>query len=281
MHPIADCRRKVLPDDLAKVPGSREVMVQTTVGDQKDFSAGFLTVHNSADIDAGLANQKTAKLNDDLRFAQRLAAFRYQPLQVLGDGCQVEPCFAGKIGDAESAADIEPANRRRGVIGKTVGQLERLGLRLDYGCRVQVLGAAEDVEAAKIELPGTDVCEQVGYLLSINAEGLCAPPICMPEVLSSKSGLTRTDTMGRMPSRIPAAVTRAISPADSRLIMIPAATAASSSRSDLPGPAKLILAGAVPVFRAMCISPREATSNPSVSEERCWTTAGIGLALIA
>ena len=51
------------------------------------------------------------------------------------------------------------------------------------------------------------------------------PPRRMPEPLTWKSGLTRTATRGRMPSRSPIATTRRASVSDSISIVTPAATA--------------------------------------------------------
>ncbi len=69
--------------------------------------------------------------------------------------------------------------------------------------------------------------------------------------------------------------------ADSSSIVTPAATAWTISAAVLPGPAKLIRSAGIPVSRATCISPAEATSSESTRPARCWTTAGIGLAFIA
>ena len=56
---------------------------------------------------------------------------------------------------------------------------------------------------------------------------------------------------------------RSISRSDSRLTTMPAAIACASSASVLPGPAKLIAAGAMPEASATLSSPAEATSSPS------------------
>ena len=103
----------------------------------------------------------------------------------------------------------------------------------------------------------------------------------MPEPLTSKSGLTRTATRGRMPSRSPIRRPRCASVADSISIVTPAATACVSSASVLPGPAKLTGSAGIGVSSATRISPAEATSNAVDQPARCWTTAGIGLALTA
>ena len=103
----------------------------------------------------------------------------------------------------------------------------------------------------------------------------------MPEPLTANGGLTRIAVLGRSPSSCPMRSTRLASVADSSSIITSAATARRSSASVLPGPAKLIRDPGVPVSRATCISPADATSSASTRPARCCTTAGIGLAFTA
>ncbi len=111
--------------------------------------------------------------------------------------------------------------------------------------------------------------------------GFGPPAIFMPEVLSSKSGLTRIATRARWPCCSACSSNRWTSLGDSALTVTLAATAAASSSSDLPGPAKLIVSGAVPVLSATTSSRRDATSSPSTSGAMSETSCGIGLAFIA
>ena len=67
---------------------------------------------------------------------------------------------------------------------------------------------------------------------------------------------------------------------DSSSIVAPAAIARLSSAGVFPGPAKLTRSAGIGVSSATMSSPAEATSNESTSPLRCWTTAGIGFALI-
>ena len=71
------------------------------------------------------------------------------------------------------------------------------------------------------------------------------PPMCMPAVFSSKSGLTRIATVGLRPWARPISAIARISASDSRLTTMPAATACASSSRVLPGPAKLIFAAGI------------------------------------
>ena len=112
-------------------------------------------------------------------------------------------------------------------------------------------------------------------------KGLGPLPIFMPADLSSKSGLMRIATRGRMGFPSASAAIRSISALDSMLMITPLSTAACRSASDFPGPAKLMLAGLAPASRATLSSPAEATSNPSVIPARYRTTSGMGLAFIA
>ena len=103
----------------------------------------------------------------------------------------------------------------------------------------------------------------------------------IPEPLISKSGLTRTATFGRIPSSWPISISRRASVLDSISTVTPDATAWRNSAGVLPGPAKLIRSGRIVVFMAVRSSRAEATSKASTSPLRWWTTAGMGLALIA
>ncbi|MDQ1156883.1 hypothetical protein QE385_001210 [Sphingomonas sp. SORGH_AS 950] len=90
--------------------------------------------------------------------------------------------------------------------------------------------------------------------------------------------MTRTARRGRTPSRSAMASARVASPSDSRLIVTPAVSAADSSASRLPGPAKLT---GRPSRSTFANSPAEATSKPSTSSAIAASSGGNGLALIA
>ena len=102
--PIVD--RIVLADHLAEVAGRREMMMQAAVGDEEHLAARNLAVDDAADVDAGLADQVAAELDDELRLRQRAA-------------CRVRPALAGcrRSGQVERllAREVrECRSRRRG-----------------------------------------------------------------------------------------------------------------------------------------------------------------------
>ncbi len=119
-----------------------------------------------------------------------------------------------------------------------------------------------------------------GTCAASTPKGDARPPIFIPDPRSSKSGLTRTASRGRTPAHSPIANARCASLIDSRLTVAPARIAASSSKSRLPGPAKLTRSGGI-TASALASSPAEATSIPSISGKIALSSAGSGLALIA
>ena len=86
------------------------------------------------------------------------------------DRGDVERLLAGKVRDAEAAADVEQAHRRGRVLGEPERQLDRLLLRFLDRVGAQVLGAAEDVKALEVEAELPDPREHRGHALGIDAE---------------------------------------------------------------------------------------------------------------
>ena len=89
---------------------------------------------------------------------------------MFADGGQVQGPVAGKVGNAETAADVEQAQRPGGVFRQGHGQVEGLGLGLDDGFRAQVLGAAEDVEAHEFQVQGFQVPQHLRDPFRVDAE---------------------------------------------------------------------------------------------------------------
>ena len=149
---------------------------------------------------------------------------------------------------------------------------------------MQVLGAGEDVEATQVEVAVVQLLEQQREppRRPPRTAGRRLPSAC-PEPLTSKSGLTRTATTGRIPSSSPAAVMRSTSSGDSISTTTPAATAWDSSATDLPGPAKLTDLRDSAVSRASRISAPEATSSESTTRAQVLHDRGhrVGLDRIA
>jgi hypothetical protein len=137
------------------------------------------------------------------------------------------------------------------------------------------------VQALELQAERADLRSSSGTCSASTPNCFGPPPIFMPEDLSSKSGLTRTATRAAREDRAAMSAARRASRNDSRLIRMPALTACASSRSVLPGPAKLISCAGMPLSSATRSSPPEATSRPSTRPARWQTSAGIGLAFMA
>src|SRR6266404_2860885 len=123
------------------------MMMEPPVGNQKNLPSGDLAIDHPAHVDACLADQETAELDDQACLRQRAPCASGEHLEVLADGAEVEPSLAREIGNAKAAADVEHAHRRRRKFGQADSQLDRLLLRLADRFRLQVLRAAVDMEA--------------------------------------------------------------------------------------------------------------------------------------
>ena len=78
--------------------------------------------------------------------------------------------FTREVGDAKATTDIQPLDRRRGVIGQFQCQGKGVCLGLDDGVRSQVLRATENVEPLEGEIELPKPLQHGGNLFSINAE---------------------------------------------------------------------------------------------------------------
>src|ERR1043166_2735031 len=134
-HPVGDGDGVVLAYYLAKIAGRGQMLVQAAVRDQKHLPARDLAVEHATHVNAGLADQIAAQLDDQPGFGQALFHQRGQRAQVGADRGDVERLFSGEIRYAEAAADIDVARRRGGLRRQTQRQLDGflLGLadRLD------------------------------------------------------------------------------------------------------------------------------------------------------
>ena len=95
-------------------------------------------------------------------------------MESLPDGTQVERPFAWEIGNAETATDVEDANRRRRMLGEAQREFDRLLLRLADRFGSQVLRAAVDVKSFESKVKLCDLPQQVGHGFGIDTELLGA-----------------------------------------------------------------------------------------------------------
>jgi hypothetical protein len=196
---------------------------------------------------------------------------------------EVERVFLGVVGDANPPPNVEVAHRH---------QLRRrtaaAGLSTVWVWISARRSARRFCEPAKrwnpvdVDVEVRELLEEQRDLLYVDAELLGATAHAHPRALDLEVGVhahchLRPDTeiVPRLydpeppPSATPAPPARR------------PATACRSSAGDFPGPANDICDAGSGVSRATRISPPEATSKESTRDDRCWTRAGIGLALTA
>ena len=136
-----------------------------------------------------------------VRLRQRARATA-RSMQVRADRREIERLLAREVGDAEAAADVEQAHRR----GRASRERKR---ELDgFCCASQIASARRFCEPLKMWKPRTRAAARRSRAASpARARRRCRTawgrrPSSCPEVLSSKSGLTRTATRGRAPRRL-------------------------------------------------------------------------------
>ena len=154
-------------------------MVQTAVDDQEGLAARLLAIDDPGHVDAALADDVAAEL--DRRPARREAwgdRIGHQAREVVTDRGEIEWLVALEVRDAEAAADVQVADRCRGVLGELQGQRDRLALRLAEDLGIQVLRAGEDVESEQIQIGDGQGIEQGGHSFCVDAELLRAHHPC-------------------------------------------------------------------------------------------------------
>ena len=112
IHAVADDDRVVLADDLTKVAGSRQMVVQAAVGDEEELSVREFTVDDPGDVETGLADEIASEFDDEFRAGKIARGLLREFPEICGDGRQIERLFAGKIGNAEAAAEVQHAQGR-------------------------------------------------------------------------------------------------------------------------------------------------------------------------
>src|SRR4030095_9654934 len=118
-HLVADRDGIVLADDLPEVAGGSKVVVQSAVSDKENVPSRDLAVDDATDIDAGLADEVAAELDDKTGLRKRCPRAARHVAQVVADGSELERFLAREIGNAEAAADIEHTHRSGRRSGQT------------------------------------------------------------------------------------------------------------------------------------------------------------------
>ena len=85
-----------------------------------------------------------------------------QALEILADRGQIEPAFSGKVGNAEAAAEIEEAYRRRGIGRQSERQFVRFLLSLADRFGPQVLRTGKEMKTFESQPGPSDLAQQFG-----------------------------------------------------------------------------------------------------------------------
>ena len=196
---VADDDRVVLPDHLAEVAGRRQVVMHAAVGDEKHVTARHFPIDHPGHVNAGLADDIAAELEHEPCARQLGRRTRRKRLEIRADRRQVERQLAGEVGDAEAAADVERLHRRA-RLGQVDGEIDGLALRFADGFRREALRARKDVEALELEsADGRSPSAKPGTCSASMPNCLGPPPMRMPDLCNSKSGLTPTAIRGLVP----------------------------------------------------------------------------------
>ena len=260
--------------------------MQPAVDDQERLPARLLAVDDAGDVDAALADDVAAELDDDARVGQARggSAPSSSVGEVLADRGEVERLVLVEVRDAEAAAEVEVADRRRRAPRRA-----RSASSTVLRCASQRISALRFCEPAKTWKPRkstsarAELGEQRRHLLGVDAELLRAAAHPHPraldlEVRVDPHGDARPHARG---ARRPRRRARA-SVADSSSIVTPAATAWLSSARVLPGPGEADAVGRHRrVERDAHLAGRGDVEASRPARARCCTTAGIGFALTA
>ena len=147
--------------------------MQAAVGDEKHVPARDLAVDDAADVDARLADQVAAELDDDVghRAAARLAR-PTSPRRLAPIGARSRRVVAREIRDAEAAAEVQ-----RCAPGAGASCARRTASSTPFVCASQIASArrfcdpAEDVEAFEVEPElGRSRRSTSGDVLGVDAE---------------------------------------------------------------------------------------------------------------
>ena len=197
-------------------------------------------------------------------------------------GRSFERLLTGDLRNAETAADVERAQGLRREFERD-GCRANDGLALRFDDRMRPADSAsprEDVETPESRAAAERIrCSTAGSLVGVDAELFRAAALFMPEVLSSKSGFTRTATFGRRASD-------SASRAKSSLRAPTRRSPRHGRGSPLQFARGLVRTGEADQFSIYAGSTRppfrprihiQTVDHPRM----CWTTSGIGFALMA
>ena len=87
------------------------MVVQTPVGNQESMATRDLAVDDSRDVDAGFAYEIASEFDYQFGLGQLARGALDDDREIGTDRREIERLFAGKVGNAKAAAQIEEAHR--------------------------------------------------------------------------------------------------------------------------------------------------------------------------
>ena len=266
------------------------MVVQPAVGDEEHLAARHLAVDDAVHVDAGLADEVAAELDDERAPPAAAAAHarsherrrRLAPI-----GCEVERLSRpGSTGMPKPPPMLRTRTGAARCVGEPQRELDRLALRLaDRSRRAgsasrRRCGSPRTVEAgrarARASSAGTRSASMPNCLrpaAHLHARGL-----------ELEVGVDAHRDARRQRRALARCATSAadLASRDSTLTSMPAATACVElGRRSCPGPAKLMSRGRGAGVERDPQLARRGDVEPSTSRAMCCTSAGIGLAFIA
>jgi len=150
------------------------VVVHAAVADEEDLPARELAVDHPRHVDAGLARQIAAELQHQMALRKVAGAALGETVQAVGHRRELKRRIRERVRDAEAAAEVQAAHRRRQLLGPAEDQLVAPGLRLDNRLGLQVLRAGVEVETLEGQPERADLGQQIRHPFGIDAELLGA-----------------------------------------------------------------------------------------------------------
>src|SRR5690606_12079567 len=119
--------------------------VQAAVDDEEDLTVAELSVDDAGQVDTRFTDEIPAELDTESGLRKDRRQPRERFVEEGADTIDVDRLVAGKIGDAEPAAEIAMRQRNARFLGEPRGQQQRLRLSIGDGLGIERLAAGEDV----------------------------------------------------------------------------------------------------------------------------------------
>ena len=163
--------------------------MQSAVGDEIGFAVAFLAIDDPRQVNARLAHEVAAELDEQFGVGQRVGQIAETLFQRGSDSRNIQRFVAREIGNTETAPHVELGQRDPGVDRDAMRAVEHLGLHVDHRFSRECLAAGEDVQAAKVASRGGDVPDQRGDPRGVDPEGLGPAAHLHPRSLELEIGI--------------------------------------------------------------------------------------------